>query len=320
MEVGDAGAASGFVGLDAGDHAVGADLHPVLERVGDVGDERGRLGVHLAALQAVAAVDAVWTVPEAAVGDPDGTDAHLDAKAAGAFPGAQRAGADRVRAVRIAVRVPPRPPLPGDGQLALQALVVGLELLVGDRPVGCHPVAACDLEVRGVKARGVAGVVDHRAADAAPGVVLAELHGVLPADYPWLGPVQRVGAGLVGDPVGVWVPERPGLQHEDLPASAGQALGERGAAGARADDQHVNRVFGFVAAHALAAWDAALVWIEQERRVVFGRAQRALERHAQLLFHSTPRSFTSDTGSTANSGGDSQCSRCSGPRRAKPRG
>ncbi len=113
-------------GLDPRDHAVGTYLDAVLERVGDVGDERGCLRADLAALQAEAAVDAVRTVPEAAVGDPDGADAHLDTETPCALPGTQRAGADGVRAVRIAVRVAPRPALAGDGQLALQPLVVGL--------------------------------------------------------------------------------------------------------------------------------------------------------------------------------------------------
>ena len=63
----------------------------------------------------------------------------------GARPGAGAVGAagDRVGGVRVAVRVPPRPVLPGDRQLALDALVVRLEVPVGDRPVGADPVAAC---------------------------------------------------------------------------------------------------------------------------------------------------------------------------------
>src|SRR5204862_6739258 len=54
---------------------------------------------------------------------------------------------------------------------------------------------------RSVEARRVARVVDHRAADAAPRVVLAELHRVLAAGDPLVGPVELVRAGLVGDPV-----------------------------------------------------------------------------------------------------------------------
>jgi hypothetical protein len=60
------GAAGALVDLDAGGHAVGADLGAVRERVGDVGDQRRRLGVDLAALQAEPAVDAVRPVAEPA--------------------------------------------------------------------------------------------------------------------------------------------------------------------------------------------------------------------------------------------------------------
>ena len=51
VEVGDAAAAPRPVGLDPRDHAVRANLHPVLERIGDVGDERRRLRADLAALR-----------------------------------------------------------------------------------------------------------------------------------------------------------------------------------------------------------------------------------------------------------------------------
>ena len=219
--------------------------------------------------------------------------------------------------MRVAVRVAPRPELAGDGQLALEPLVVGLQVLVGDRPVGGHAVARVDLEVGGVKARRVPGVVDHRAAHAAPAVVLAELDRVLAADDPRLGPVQLVCAGLVGDPVLVGVPERPGLQDQHPPAPPGEALRERRAAGARADDQHVDRLVALVAAHALAPRHARSVRVEQERGVVLGWAQRALQRDAQpLVSLEAPLAARRGTGSTANSGGASQCSRCPGPRRA----
>ena len=100
-----------------------------------------------------------------------------------------------------------------------------------------------------MKARRVARVVDHRAADAVAGVVLAELDGILAADHARRGPVELVLAGLVGDPVAVGVPERAGLEHDDPPAAAREALGERRAAGARADDHHVDLVVVGVAAH-----------------------------------------------------------------------
>ena len=150
------------------------------------------------------------------------------------------AAGDRVGGVRVAVRIAPRPVLARDRQLELEPLVVRLQVLVGDRPVLPHPVARADLEVGRVKARAVAGVVDHRAADAVPAVVLAELDRVGSADDPLLGPVQPVRARLVGHPVLVRVPERPGLEHDHLPAAAREPLRERASAGAGADDHEVD--------------------------------------------------------------------------------
>ena len=166
-------------------------------------------------------------VAEAAVGDPHRPDAHLDPELARSRPRDLGPAGDRVGGVRVAVRVAPRPVLAGHRQLELEPLVVGLQVLVGDRPVLPHPVARADLEVGGMKARAVAGVVDHRAADAVAGVVLAELDRVLAADDPLLGPVELVRAGLVGDPVLVGIPERARLEHHHLPAAAGQPLGQR---------------------------------------------------------------------------------------------
>ena len=75
-----------LVELDAGRHAVGADLDPVRERVGQVGDVGAGLGVDLAALQTVAPVDAVRTVAEGAVDDPHRADPHLDPQRDGSLP------------------------------------------------------------------------------------------------------------------------------------------------------------------------------------------------------------------------------------------
>ena len=52
VEIDDPGGTAVVVDLDAADHAVGPDLRPVGQRVGDVGDERGGLGIDLAPLQA----------------------------------------------------------------------------------------------------------------------------------------------------------------------------------------------------------------------------------------------------------------------------
>ena len=272
----------------------------MLDRVGHVGDQRRGLGVDLARLQAEAAVDAVRAVAEAAVGDADRADAHLDAQLARPAPRLFGAAGDRVRPMRVAVRIAPRPVLTGDRQLELEALVVGLEVGVGDRPVLRHAVARAHLEVRRVKARAVAGIVDHRAADAVAGVVLAQLDGILAADYALVRPVELVRAGLVGDPIGVGIPERPTLEDDHAPAAARQALSERAAARAAADDQQVDRVVGRIAAHALGGHRAP-VDVEQEGRVVVGRPQRALGQNPQLVLHGRPWASTSLTASTSAS-------------------
>ena len=250
----------------------------MLDRVGEVGDQRRGLRVDLAALQAEAAVDAVGPVAEDPVGDGHRADPHLDPGRERAAPQHLGRGGERVRRVRVAVRIAPRPVLAGDRQLALDRLVVRPQLGVGDRPVGADPVLARDPEVGGVEAGRVPGVVDHRAADAAPRVVLAEGHRVAAADQPLLGPVQVVRARLVADPVAVGIPERPGLEHDDPEPAAGQPLGQHGPARAAADDREVDLVVVPVAAHAIAVRHASPGRIEQERRVVAGRTQRALEQ------------------------------------------
>ena len=324
MQVTDPGHAPGrVVEHHLGGHAVRADLGAVLDRVGNVGHQRRCLGVDLAALQAIAAVDAVRTVAERAVGDADRPDAHLDAELAGAVARGVGAAGDRMRRVRVAVRVAPRPEVAGHRQFELEALVVALEVGVADRPVLPHPVATADLEVGGMKSRAVAGVVDHRAADPVPAVVLAELDRIRAAGDAVVGPVEPVRSGFVGDPVLVGIPERAGLEHHDLPAASRQPLSERAAAGARADDHEVDRERVVVARHPLARHRAA-VDVEQERRVVVGRPQRAAQQRAQLVpaahVPRTPRCSVSLTGSRSNAGAPSQLSRWPTPSRAYPRG
>ncbi len=250
VEVGDAGGPTGgVVDEDAADHAVGTDLGTVREGVGDVGDQRAGLGVDLAPLQAEAAVDAVRPVAEAAVGDRDRADPGLDAGRLRAAQEDVAVATDRVGVVRVRVRVAPRPVLAGDRQLLLDRLVERLQLAVGQWPVGPYPVRTEGMEVGRVEARRVAGVVHHRPADAASGVVRAQRDGVAAADLARFGPVQRVRPALVGDPVPVRVPERPGVQADHLPAGAGQALGEDAAAGTGAHHHQVDLVLEVVAAH-----------------------------------------------------------------------
>ena len=236
------GAAGALVDGDPGHHRVGAHLGAVRQRVGDVGDQRGRLGVHLAALQAEAAVDAVRAVPEPAVGDRDRADLGGDPEPGRAAQEHLAVPADRVRPVRVAVRVSPRPALAGDREFLLDRLVVRAELGIADRPVGADAVQGGGHEVARVEPRGVAGVVDHRSADAAAGVVRAHRDRVRAGDHPRVGPVQVVRARLVTDPVGVGVPERPGVQRRHRPAGPGQPLGQDRAARAAAHDHQVDLV------------------------------------------------------------------------------
>src|SRR5581483_1172307 len=128
---------------------------------------------------AEAAVDAMRTVAEDAVRDRHGADAHLDPAVARAAPRDARRTGDRMRPVRIAVRVAPRPVLAGDRELELHALERLLQVPVRDRPVDGHAVARAHLEVGGMEARHVAGEVRHRAADADTRVVLPHLDRVV---------------------------------------------------------------------------------------------------------------------------------------------
>jgi hypothetical protein len=100
-----------------------------------------------------------------------------------------------------------------------------------------------------MKPWGVAGIVDHRAADSAPGVVLPKLDRVGPTDDPFLGPVQRVATGLVGYPVLVGVPERASLDDHHPPTVPGQPLGQHRSTRASPDDNQVDLVIVAVSSH-----------------------------------------------------------------------
>jgi len=227
-------------------------LGAVRERVGDVSDQRACLRVDLASLLAEAPVDAVRTVAEAAVGDRNRPDPHIDAE--GVRPADEHVAVapHRVGVLGVAVRVPPRPVLAGDRQLLLDVLVVRLEVLVADRPVGPHPVGARRPEVGRVQPRDVAGVVDHRPPDAPTAVVRPERYRVGTADLPRLVPEQGVRATLVADPVRVRVPKRSGVEGGYPPAGPCQALDEDAATSPRTDHDQVDLVLVGEAAHVAA--------------------------------------------------------------------
>ncbi len=212
------------------------------QRVRDVGHQRRGLRPDAAALQTESAVDAVRPLPESAVGDRHRADAGSDAQAAGAAQEDLAVAPDRVRAHRVAVRLAPGPVLPSDRQLLFQRSVIAANVVIVDGPIGADAVARGGAEVAGVEARRVAGVVHHRSADASAGVVRSQWHRVAAADHPGIGPVQVMRSGLVGHPVPLWIPERPGFQCGDAPAGPRQSLQEHRSAGPAADDDHVDLV------------------------------------------------------------------------------
>ena len=208
--------------------------------------------------------------------------------------------------------VAPRPVLAGHGQFAFDGLVVRADLLVVDRPVGAHPVETVGVEIGRMEARGVSGVVHHRPAHAAAGVVFAHLDRVGAADDPFLVPVQLVRSGLVGDPVLVGMPERAGFDDHDPPSGPGQTLGQHRPSGAGADDADVDLVGVVVAAHRVLAGQIPAVHVEQEPRVVVFGPDGPFE---QVADH-PPGSGVVRTGSSEVAPGFSKGSRTlSGPRR-----
>ena len=124
-----------------------------------------------------------------------------------------------------------------------------------------------------------------------------------------------VRAFLVGDPVLVGIPEGASVEHDDPPARSRETLREDRSSGAAADDQQIDLVLVAEAPHPLPAGDAAPVGVEQERGVVLGREDGALEGVIEVL-HSTPRRSTSSTGSTSKASGPSHDSLMPTPSRA----
>ena len=236
------GPAGPLVDGDAGHHGVGPDLPAVRQGVRDVADQRARLGVDLASLQAESPVDAMRAVAEPAVRNGDRSDLGRDAQLPGAAQEHLAVATHRVRPVRVAVGVAPGPVFTRDRQFLLDRLVVRQQVAVAERPVGADPVLGVHLEIAGMEARRVAGVVHHGTAHAAARVVRAERHRVGPGDHPRLGPVQVMGRRLVAEPIGVRVPERPGLQRGHLPSGPGQPLQQHRTARPAAHDDQVDLV------------------------------------------------------------------------------
>ena len=129
-----------------------------------------------------------------------------------------------------------------------------------------------------METRGVAGVVAHRAADAAAGVVLAEFDRVASADHPLWVQYSSSRAGLVGDPVLVGMPERSGFEDDDLPALPGEPLGQDAPAGPGADDRPGRPRPDRVARTSRSCGHGAWWTSSRNAGVVLGGAERARSR------------------------------------------
>ncbi len=149
VKIGHAGCQSLAVEIDARHHAVIAHLGAIIDPIGDMRVERAGLGANFAALDTEAAIDAVGPVSMRAGVDrhrPTGSDAN--AQLCTALDQHITHPAQRVRPVGIAMWVAPgKIGRAGDRQLALQQFIVGLHILIGDRPVGPHAILAVDAEI-----------------------------------------------------------------------------------------------------------------------------------------------------------------------------
>jgi hypothetical protein len=136
----------------------------------------------------------------------------------------------------------------GDPQRGLGARVVGLEMLVADRPVLGDPVESAQPEVTGVEPNRVALPVKGAPADtarAAPhqgeGDAASRGVGVEPGQQglPWVLALDEA-ARVLGPPIEV-VP-RARLQDRDLDPTPAELRGHDAAGGARADDADLGAV------------------------------------------------------------------------------
>ena len=127
---------------------------------------------HLPALQAEAAVDAGWAVPEPAVGVSTGPTLAMIAELVRPAQEHLAVPADQVRRApgSCMPRLPRRPPLACHRVRSICSWCGGGPLGVAQRPVGAHAIHGVRGEVARVEAGSIPSVVRHRPADAAPGV------------------------------------------------------------------------------------------------------------------------------------------------------
>ena len=260
-------------------------------------------------------------VAEPAVHNGDRTNSGLDAPLLASPQEHLAVAPDGMRRLRVPVGVAPGPVLAGHRQLLLELFEIGAQFPVLEWPVSPNAVGRKSPEVRGVETGGVAGEVDHRAADAPARVIGAERHRVVARYDPRLVPVQLVGTRFVADPVPVGIPERAGLEHHYPPPIAGQALGQDAASGATTHDDQVDLLVVVVAAHVgdkAVIGASAVVWHQPGRLVT--RPQPADRAHVPSPARAAScaaRAFSArcahGTGSAASRSATSHGSRRPGP-------
>ena len=250
--IADAGGARAVgAGLHLAHHGHVADLRPGRHRAGGPDHQRALLGVGGAAVVAVAAIDARRAL---APGRRDGGerggapfDPHLVRRATKDFP----RRVHLVRAVRIGA--PRRPPgilhRAGDAQGALGLVVVGGDLLVGDRPVEAVAELALGLEPLRPEAQRHHGEVHGGAAHPLSAVVARQRDRIAPAGDPRVGPVEHLLRHLVGREILQRPPVGARVEADDGEALLRQPRRQRRAAGARAHDGEVDLLAVGVAAH-----------------------------------------------------------------------
>ena len=237
-----ANAGSLAVGQHARDGRARPDFGARLARLGEVGDQRIAERAGRTADMAPAVVDAGRPAPVVGRVHPDCRGHHADAERFKALQPhlAIAEGLHRRHRIGLARRPPDLLGLgvAGDADVACDLVVVGRDVLVGDRPVERAVMLAADLEVVRKEARQVREIVKRGAADA-PARLVAVAERILPFEKKrCAGRLDPSPPEVRADEIGE-LPIRPRLQDHHLPAGLCQHRGEHRARGARADDGDV---------------------------------------------------------------------------------
>src|SRR5215469_9300463 len=95
---------------------------------------------------------------------------------------------------------PRKPCWAGDGNLALQQFVVGLQIPVGDGPVGPHSIFRVNAKVGGMKPRSKGGPMDRASTNPFAAVVRTERQRMGSAGNAQIVPIEFAGSFLVANP------------------------------------------------------------------------------------------------------------------------